>query len=164
MIKWLKNQINELAGKEKKKRNFTREIEKVSIDNIDIPNYVFAIKIENNRNKVKDFIKTYKSLEYVNATESSELKAKEWSSVELAIMFLFLRRNLDMLIPELEKIFPKYIMGKSKQSLKKEVDNLMQRYKQHIKVDAKEEFLREDKNWNADEIGHLLYYLSIYNS
>ena len=164
MIGWLKNQIDGLIGEEKKKKDLSRYVKTISINDIDIPTYVSTIKAEDVRNRVKEFVKTYKSLGYASATENSELRTKEWSSIELAIMFLFLRKNLDMLIPEPEKVFPKYIIGKDKQALKREVDILMQRYKQHVKADAKEEILREDKNWNADGIGHLLYYLNIYDS
>lgn len=130
--------------------------------NLNVPSGIKQMDKYTLHEYVKDLLDTYKILEY-SKKETDELHDNEWNSWHISLILRFLQNGQELVISSPEDYFSKYIMTLSKNELKSKIAFILNTYENREGVinDAKR-FLLKEYLWSPEEIGVLLYYLSIY--
>lgn len=141
-----------------KKRVF--DPEKMDINDIELPKALAEADIDDIREKVKEEIDTYKSLDYVNLP-LDQLKFPEYHCYQVGILLRFLKEDRVFLIPNIEAVLPSAALHMTKKQLHIKVFDLVYRYNEYVDKGLSIDELKAETKWSSLEMAYLLRYASM---
>ena len=151
---------SKVSGQAPKLKKRVFDPEKMSIEDISLPMPLRAMDIEVARSLLRDEIKTYESLKYVDLP-LDQLKFPEYHSFQVGVILRYLKDDLVFLIPKADKIIPSAAMHLPKRQLHIKVFDMIYRYNEVVAKDAYKDDLVSDVRWTPLELAYLLRYVSM---
>lgn len=140
-----------------KKRNF--DPEKMTIDDIILPEIIEAIDPDTIRDMIKDEVDTYRSLGYRDKP-LEQLKIEEYHSYQIALMLKYIKEERLYLISQPKNVLPSNVINITKRQLHAKVFDVVYRYVNSVDKDESEEKLKSEVKWSPMDAGYLLAYLN----
>ena len=131
------------------------------IREVAIPITIAAMDKDIVRDIVKKILETYRALEYYKK-DLNDLNKTEWHSWQFSVLLKYLKDGQDLIIPYSYEYFHEDTLSRSKKELESRIAFILESYEARTTVDASREFLCNEIVWTANEVGTILYYLSIY--
>jgi len=141
-----------------KKRDF--DPKKLDTKDILLPEVIIQYSQITILKMVKEELKTFKFLDYKNKTQET-LEQHSYHSLQIGILLRAIQLDLDLLVPNLEAIFPNSIIKLTKSALEVKIFDIVEKYNQHIPKNIAQLQLETDIEWTPLEAAYLLYYLAI---
>ena len=106
-------------------------------------------------NKVFD---SFKALEYFDK-QVRELDRVEWHSWQISMLISYVQRDLEFYIPAKKEIFHKALLSLKKDELIEDIEDIMDKYHDHVNILKDKESLCNDVIWTAREASLLLFFI-----
>ncbi len=142
-----------------KKRVF--DPERISIEDIKLPNIFEDLNDVVITNMVKEELNTYKSLGY-NKKSVKSLNICDFHSFQVGVILRYLQLNYDLLISNKEEVFPSIIINSPFPIIQLKFFEIIYNYDIKVPKTSTGAQLINDTRWTPLDMSYLLYYLSTY--